>query len=920
MSHIDLNRLIRTLEPNLRVGLETAASLAVRHQHAVVDIAHWLRSLLDIAGFSAVFEDLGVSSAALRTELDAAIADIAREDGAALALSPNLLALGRESFLVASLQCGRNVVLLADLLAALLSDPALRALIRGIAPSLRNLDRAMLDRLLEQAASDPSEPLSVPTVAAGDNEFLRLYTRDMTADARAGRTDPVIGRDRELRQVIDILMRRRQNNPILVGEAGVGKTAVAEALALEIAGGNVPARLKDVKLLLLDLSLLQAGAGVKGEFERRLHGVVDAVKTSPQPIILFIDEAHGLIGAGGQAGQGDAANILKPALARGELRTIAATTWSEYKRFIEKDAALTRRFQTVHVREPDEEAAIRMLRGVAEGLKAHHKVRIRDEAIVAAVRLSARYLPDRQLPDKAISLIDTAAAAVALARQTVPEALKLLTDERDLLEAEASWLAREPETPEKRARLEGIAAKQQEIVSEIEALRSKFDEENRLVREADRLEEFFSPDDAVTPLAPADNSGDGTNVAPFPPQAMTAESARAALSVTERSLAAVVDQTPLLPRVVDKEVVAAVVARWTGIPLGKLLADQIETVKTLDIRLKERVLGQDAAIERIASAMRAARAGLSDPRRPPAVFLLTGMSGTGKTETALSLADMLYGGSRYLTTINMSEFKEEHKISMLLGSPPGYVGYGEGGVLTEAVRRRPYGVLLLDEIDKAHPGVQEIFYQVFDKGTLRDGEGRDIDFKNTTIVMTANTGSEMIAALSADPDTMPEGDALEALLLPELQKHFKPAFLGRTTVLPFMPLGPETLSGIVDIQVGRIRERVGATYGTTLSLSPEARDALISRARTSEMGARAIEVMIARDLLPVLSTFFLDAVAAGKKMTGITIGYDGQRFGLDAEEAAPQKFDTPGESRLSDEVAPSRKRTRGAGRRKATTP
>ncbi|EJC83424.1 type VI secretion ATPase, ClpV1 family [Rhizobium leguminosarum bv. trifolii WSM2297] len=920
MSHIDLNRLIRTLEPNLRVGLETAASLAVRHQHAVVDIAHWLRSLLDIAEFSAVFEELKVSSAALRTEIDAAIADIPREDGASLALSPNLLALGRESFLVASLQCGRNVVLLADLLAALLNDPALRALIRGIAPSLRNLDRAMLDRLLETAAPGPAEPLSVSAAPAGDNEFLRLYTRDMTADARAGRTDPVIGRDRELRQLIDILMRRRQNNPILVGDAGVGKTAVAEALALEIAGGNVPARLKDVKLLLLDLSLLQAGAGVKGEFERRLHGVVDAVKTSPQPIILFIDEAHGLIGAGGQAGQGDAANILKPALARGELRTIAATTWGEYKRFIEKDAALTRRFQTVHVREPDEEAAIRMLRGVAEGLKTHHKVRIRDEAIVAAVRLSARYLPDRQLPDKAISLIDTAAAAVALARQTTPEALKLLTDERDLLETEANWLAREPETPEKSARLGEIARKQQEIVFEIEAVRSKFDEENRLVREADRLEELFSPDDAVVPLAPVDNSGDGTNVAPFPSQAMTAESARAALAATERSLAAVAEQTPLLPRVVDKEIVAAVVARWTGIPLGKLLADQIETVKTLDIRLKERVLGQDAAIERIAAAMRAARAGLSDPRRPPAVFLLVGMSGTGKTETALSLADMLYGGSRYLTTINMSEFKEEHKISMLLGSPPGYVGYGEGGVLTEAVRRRPYGVLLLDEIDKAHPGVQEIFYQVFDKGTLRDGEGRDIDFKNTTIVMTANTGSEMISALSADPETMPEPDALEVLLLPELQKHFKPAFLGRTTALPFMPLGTETLSGIVDIQIGRIRERVAATYGTTLSLSPEARDALISRARTSETGARAIEVMIARDLLPDLSTFFLDAVAAGKKIAGIAIGYDGHRFGLDAEAAAPQEFDTPGKNRLSDEVTPSRKRTRGAGRRKATTP
>jgi len=920
MSNIDLNRLIRTLEPNLRVGLETAASLAVRHQHAVVDVAHWLRSLLDIAAFSAVFEELKLSSEMLRTELDAAIADISREAGAALALSPNLLALGRESFLVASLQCGRNVVLLADLLAALTGDSALRVVVRGIAPSIRNLDRAMLDKLLEKEASGPSDQLSVPAATSAGNEFLRLYTHDMTADARAGRIDPVIGRDGELRQLIDILMRRRQNNPILVGEAGVGKTAVAEALALEIAAGNVPARLKDVKLLVLDLSLLQAGAGVKGEFERRLHGVVDAVKTSPEPIILFIDEAHGLIGAGGQAGQGDAANILKPALARGELRTIAATTWSEYKRFIEKDAALTRRFQTVHVREPDEEAAIRMLRGVAQSLKIHHKVRIRDEAIVAAVRLSARYLPDRQLPDKAISLIDTAAAAVALARQTRPEALKQLTDERDLLETEANWLAREPETPEKAARLGEIAGKQQEIVALIEALRSQFEEENRLVREADRLEEFFSPDDVIVPLAPADSAGDGTNVAPFPPQAMTAESARAAFAVTERTLAAVADQTALLPRVVDKEVVAAIVARWTGIPVGKLLADQIETVKTLDARLKEKVLGQDAAIERIASAMRASRAGLSDPRRPPAVFLLVGMSGTGKTETALSLADMLYGGSRYLTTINMSEFKEEHKISMLLGSPPGYVGYGEGGVLTEAVRRRPYGVLLLDEIDKAHPGVQEIFYQVFDKGTLRDGEGRDIDFKNTTIVMTANTGSEMIAALAADPETMPEGEALEALLLPELQKHFKPAFLGRTTVLPFMPLGPETLSGIVDIQIGRIRERVGTSYGTALSLSAEARQALISRARMSEMGARAIEVMIARDLLPVLSTFFLDAVAAGKKIQGIAINYDGHRFGLDAEQAAPQEFGTPGENRLSDEVTPSRKRTRGAARRKATTP
>ncbi|MGK6316959.1 type VI secretion system ATPase TssH [Neorhizobium sp. DT-125] len=925
MSHIDLNRLIRTLEPNLRVGLETAASLAARHQHPVVDVAHWLRSLLDIAEFSAVFEELSISSEALRTELDAAIADIRREEGASLALSQNLLSLARESWLIASLQFGRGTVVLADLLGALTTDQSLRVVMRGIAPSIRNLDRTKLDSLFEKATADPLgsllEPaLSTPAFSSQENEFLRLYTRDMTADAREGRIDPVIGRDRELGQLIDILMRRRQNNPILVGEAGVGKTAVAEALALEIAAENVPDRLKDVKLLLLDVSLLQAGAGIKGEFERRLHGVVDAVKNSREPIILFIDEAHGLIGAGGQAGQGDAANILKPALARGELRTIAATTWSEYKRFIEKDAALTRRFQTVHVLEPDEETAVRMLRGVAESLKAHHRVRIRDEAIVAAVRLSARYLPARQLPDKAISLIDTAAASVALARQTMPKALKLLANESALLETEAAWLAGEPETTETAARLAEIAKERQQIASEIETLQSKFDEEMRLVREADRLESTLSHDSAILPPPPADRPGDETNVAPFPPQAMTAEAARAALAATEQSRATVAGETPLVSRVVDKEVVAGVLARWTGIPVGKLLLDQVETVKTLDARLKERVLGQDAAIERIAAAMRAARAGLSDPRRPPAVFLLVGMSGTGKTETALSLADMLYGGSQYLTTINMSEFKEEHKISMLLGSPPGYVGYGEGGVLTEAVRRRPYGVLLLDEIDKAHPGVQEIFYQVFDKGTLRDGEGRDIDFKNTTIFMTANTGAELIAALSADPDTMPEGEAFEALLLPELQKYFKPAFLGRTTVLPFMPLGRETLSGIVDIQIDRIRERVRMAYGTALSLSPEARDALISRAKTSEMGARAIEMMIARDLLPVLSTFFLDTVAEGRKITGITISFDGHRFGIDAERARAQpQFAKPAENRPADEEAPVRKRTRGAGR-KANAP
>jgi type VI secretion system protein VasG len=923
MSHIDLNRLIRTLAPSLRIGLEAAASLAARHQHATVDISHWLRSLLDLDDAAAVFEKLGLPIPALRQELDAAIEDVRRDGSASLSLSQNLLTLAREAWIVASLQYGRQSVALADLLVALTSEQSLRIVVRAIVPSLREIDAKALDSLLKAAEAPSGEAASAPAIGGveGDNEFLRLYTHDMTADARSGRIDPVIGRDGELRQVIDILMRRRQNNPILVGEAGVGKTAVAEALALEIAAGNVPERLRDIRLLLLDLSLLQAGAGVKGEFERRLHGVIDAVKKSPQPVILFIDEAHGLIGAGGQAGQGDAANILKPALARGELRTIAATTWSEYKRHIEKDTALTRRFQVVQVHEPDEETAIRMLRGVAKIFSAHHEVRIRDEALAAAVRLSARYLPSRQLPDKAISLIDTASAAVSLARQTTPDALKTLRNERDLLESEALWLKNEPRTAEIAERLLRIEAERRPLDEEITALEGRLSEELRLLSEVDRLEAAFSGE-AMPAANAAEGEAAGANVAQLPVTEQSAENARKAFAAAEAKLAALTGEKPLVPRIVDRDVVAGVVSRWTGIPVGKLLSDQVETVKTLEAKLKERVIGQDLAIERIASTMRAARAGLSDPRKPPAVFLLVGMSGTGKTETALTLADILYGGPQHLTTLNMSEFKEEHKVSTLLGSPPGYVGYGEGGVLTEAVRRRPYGVLLLDEIDKAHPGVQEIFYQVFDKGTLRDGEGRDIDFKNTTIFMTANTGSELLAALSADPDTMPEGEALEALLLPELKKQFKPAFLGRTIILPFMPLGRETLSGIVDIQIGRICDRLAATYGTAAALAPEAREALISRAKSSEMGARAIEVMISRDLLPVLSTFFLDMIADRRKAAHIDIGFDGRSFTVAAQDA-PQTDQTEFASSTqgrANAAAPHVDRPIAATTRKATAP
>jgi type VI secretion system protein VasG len=606
MSHIDLNRLVGALEPDLRVILEAAASVAVRMGHRYVDIPHWLLAVVDSGIYSKTFEELKIPLPVLQAEISRSLEEAVIGDGEALSLSQNILTATREAWILASLEAGRDRVTLCDLLLAMDEETSLRSYVRSAFPSLKAMDRTSLERL--RSSTENGAGLDVPSAlagsgqagtgqSAGQSDFLRLYTQDMTADARNGKVDPVIGRDDELRQLVDILTRRRQNNPILVGEAGVGKTAVAEALALEIASGNVPEKLRNVRLLNLDISLLQAGAGVKGEFERRLHGVIDAVKRSAEPVILFIDEAHGLVGAGGAAGQGDAANILKPALARGEVRTVAATTWSEYKKYFEKDAALTRRFQPVHVREPDETTAIRMLRGVADSFVSHHNVAVRDEAIVAAVQLSARYMPARQLPDKAVSLLDTAAAAVSLARQTQPERLRAMESERRLLTDELNWLLREPQNDEIDTRIQSIRGEVEKLESGIDDLRERYDAEMAELSEGQPVE------------------GDVSNVSPLRPA---------------------VDMKPatadrLVPTVVDREAIAAVVSRWTGIPLGKLLADQIESARTLDARMRERVVGQDAAISRIADAMRTARAGLSDPRRPPAVFLHVGKYGPGKT-------------------------------------------------------------------------------------------------------------------------------------------------------------------------------------------------------------------------------------------------------------------------------------------------
>ncbi len=650
-------------------------------------------------------------------------------------------------------------------------------------------------------------------------------------------------------------MRRRQNNPILTGEAGVGKTAIVEGLALAIVKDQVPPPLKNVILRTLDLGLLQAGAGIKGEFENRLKSVIEAVQASPQPIVLFIDEAHTLIGAGGPAGQGDAANLLKPALARGDLRTVAATTWAEYKKYFERDAALTRRFQVVRVEEPSEHAAIDMLGGLLPTLEAHHKVGIMREALVDAVRLSRRYIPARQLPDKAVSVLDTACARVAISRSAIPPAVADLQRRIEILAGDIRVFEREQQTgTDHRSELDALSTEKAEAEAGLEALDGRWKRERELAGEIDALREKLT--------APP---------SPDAPDAADLEGARARLGEVEKELRQLQGETPLLFTRVDSQAVAEVISGWTGIPLGRMMGDEIRQVLSLRGRMGERVIGQPQALQAVAEAIQTSRAQLTDPRKPIGVFLMVGTSGVGKTETALTLAELLYGGEQNLTVINMSEFKEEHKVSMLLGAPPGYVGYGEGGVLTEAVRQRPYSVVLLDEMEKAHPGVQDIFYQIFDKGSARDGEGRDIDFKNTVIIMTSNAGSDLIAKLCADPETAPDTAGLAEALRPELLKIFKPAFLGRVTLVPYFPLSDEIIRSIVEVQLARIATRISDNYRASFGYPPALVDLIASRCHEAESGARNVEQILAHGLLPDLSARFLERMAAGEPIGSVRV-------------------------------------------------
>ena len=887
MAGLDLKGLIGTLNPVCQRALEAAAGLCLSRTNYAVEIEHWLAKLLEQPGndICLLLRHFDIDQGRVLADLTKAIDRFKTGNGRPPLLSPEVCDLIKEAWLVASVDFGDAKVRGAWLLVAMLSDESAAQRILAASDEFRRIAPDVLRREASRVFPRSTESDWMPggaavdgggeagaAAAAGPGDAaargptktpnLDQYTIDLTARAKAGKIDPVLGREAEVRQIVDILTRRRQNNPILTGEAGVGKTAVVEGFAQRIADGDVPEPLKRVTLRTLDLGLLQAGAGVKGEFENRLKGVLDEVKKSPSPIILFIDEAHTLIGAGGQAGQGDAANMLKPALARGELRTIAATTWAEYKKYFEKDAALARRFQVVKIEEPTDEMACRMLRGMVETLEKHHKVSVLDEAVVDSVKLSRRFLPGRQLPDKAVSLLDTAAARVAIGQAATPPAVEDARRTIDAIDTEIGILKREQAAgTDHAAQLAELQARRDAAAKELAELERRFADESALVAEIRQAR-------AELMAAAADD------------QVTDQDAAREKLRGLEERLKALQGEYPLVTPFVDGQAVAAVIAAWTGIPVGRMVSDEIQGVLDLQKRLEERVVGQSHALAAIAERIRTARAGLTDPKRPTGVFLLAGTSGVGKTETALALAELLFGDESNMTVINMSEFKEEHKVSLLMGSPPGYVGYGEGGVLTEAVRRRPYGVVLLDEMEKAHPGVQDIFYQVFDKGAMKDGEGRDIDFKNSVIIMTTNAGTDTVMKLCADPDTRPDPEGLAASLHDDLLKVFKPAFLGRLKVVPYYPLADDVMRGICELKLKSIGRRVANAYKASFRWTPAVVDAVVGRCHEVDSGARMIDTVLTGTLLPELSALLLARLAEGQAVAAVAVDTDSQSGGF----------------------------------------
>jgi type VI secretion system protein VasG len=889
---LNLKALIGKLNDQARSALEGAAGLCLSRTHYDIEVEHFLTKLLDSSSndVAAIIKHFEIDKSRLTGELARSMDKLKSGNARTPAISPTVLKMLTTAWTIGSIDFNAGQVRTGFTILALATDPELSRLINDVSKEFQKINGDALRKdllgivALSQETTTTAGAAAGPggeaaRVAGGKTPNLDQYTVDLTGNAKKGKIDPVLGRDPEIRQVIDILTRRRQNNPILTGEAGVGKTAVVEGFALRVAQGDVPPPLKNVHVRTLDLALLQAGAGVKGEFENRLKGLIEEVKASTTPIILFIDEAHTMIGAGGQAGQNDAANLLKPALARGELRTIAATTWSEYKKYFEKDAALARRFQVVKVEEPSEQQCMIMMRGLVASLEKHHNVRILDEAVFAAVKLTHRYLAGRQLPDKAVSILDTACARLALGQNTTPAAIEDLIRQIDALQVQTRILNREEVVgADHQEKLAEIAAQREKAEAKLIELQTRWDKEKELVGKIrdlrNKLEGALDSKpaaEATPPVTAAPEQNGHANAA-------TPEQMKAELQSLETELSALQGETGLIRVCVDAQIIGEVLSAWTGIPAGKMLKDEITTVLALQEHLGKRVIGQPHAMEIISQRVQTSRASLDDPNKPVGVFMLVGPSGVGKTETALALSDLLYGGEHNLITINMSEFQEPHTVSTLKGSPPGYVGYGEGGVLTEAVRRRPYSVVLLDEVEKAHPDVLELFFQVFDKGQMEDGEGREINFRNNIIILTTNACTDQLMKLVADPETAPAPRALIDTLKPELNKIFKPAFLGRMVIIPYYPVRDEALKQIIRLKLSKIQRRLKENHKIALTYDNAFLNAVASRCTEVESGARNVDNILTNSLLPDISRKILGSMAEGEKMSVIhvSVGEDGE--------------------------------------------
>lgn len=900
MSEISRLALFGKLNPLLFKSLESATVFCKLRGNPYVELVHWLHQLLqeNDSDLIRIFRHFEIDAAQLAADVVRNLDRLPRGATSISDFSDQIETAIERGWVYATLMFNESQIRSSYWLSGMVRTRALANELRSISKEFEKISEPALSdafaKLLPNSpeaklqAADGSGLAGAPGDAsgamgpgAGRQDALKKYTVDWTERARQGELDPVTGRDEEVRQMIDILMRRRQNNPILVGEAGVGKTAVVEGLALRIAADDVPPAIRGVQLRMMDVGLLQAGASMKGEFENRLRSLLDEVQASTTPIILFIDEVHTLIGAGGQAGTGDAANLLKPALARGVLRTIGATTWAEYKKYIEKDPALTRRFQLVQIHEPDEPKAVNMLRGVAAKLEGHHKVRIADDAVAAAVSLSHRYIPSRQLPDKAVSLLDTACSRVAMGLHATPARLEDVVRRLEALKVELEVVQRESalgiDHVKRLDELHGLISRAEQ---EREALSARFERESEIVRRiADAEGSLIAAaqvatlkEDAAGGMTPSDVAATAKPVNPS--AANDHDSAVAtlpALAQMRHELAEMQGDDPLLQPVVDASVVAAVVAEWTGIPVGRMVRDEVQSVLRLADTLEKRVIGQRHGLDAIARRIQTARAQLDNPSKPIGVFLLAGPSGVGKTETALALAESLYGGEQNLITINMSEFQEAHTVSTLKGSPPGYVGYGEGGVLTEAVRRRPYSVVLLDEIEKAHSDVHEMFFQVFDKGWMEDGEGRYIDFKNTVIILTSNVGSELIAGLCRDPDLVPPPETLAKAVRQPLLEKFPAALLGRLVVVPYFPISDAMLDQIIRLQMKRIETRIHERHGAAFTFDESCVALIRNRCSEVESGARMVDGILTQNLLPRLATQFLQCSVESKSIHKIRV-------------------------------------------------